>query len=391
VPDKQGRIKVMLILDSMGLGGAQVVVDDFYSTYDRQCFDVCVCVLGKKAQMIRNHDDDRVEPTVLGIAKWSPFCTRRLKEVADKFEPDIIYAHLFKSLVYGARLAKRLGLPLVYHEHNVSRDIAAGKFVARLLYRAKQHYAAQAKKIIACGARAADMLMLRGIGQLGQVHMVPNGIDLDRFKFTDEELVDTRQQVRDELGIPQDVTIICNVGRFNVQKNWPDFFKAAEQAIGDRQDVRLLAVGDGDLLPEMKAVAAGLGIAGHTIFTGFRTDVPRLLVASDLMLFTSGWEGGPLVVQEAMACGVSPISYDVGDTRRMIRNGLDGYVVDQGDVEGLVTYLKMLLDDPDQRRAFRESGRVWAIHEFDYRLMVRRIELVLASARRHPAQPFLVE
>ncbi|MFH1731724.1 MAG: glycosyltransferase [Planctomycetota bacterium] len=390
--ESQRAIKILVVVDSMGLGGAQSLIIDFCAGYDRQCLDVLVCALGKRTDMVERMEQHGAAYRILNIAKWNPFCGRKLRQVAEKFKPDIIYAHLIKSLIAGSMLARHVGVPLVYHEHSdgtirTVKDIAAWALMATILYRFKQRFAGYARSIIACGPKAADRMLSLGFGRSEQVHVVPNGIDLTKFTFSDEERVQIRAEVRDELNIPQEAVVVCNVGRFRSEKNWPEFLRVLADVSGGFPDLRILAVGSGALLEEMKALCSELGIEGRTVFTGFRNDVPRLLLASDIMVCTSVREGNSIAIQEAMVCGVPIVTYDVGETRFAVRENMDGHVVENGNASALADRLRAVLAHPAKRAAYSRSCHERAVGEFDVRVMVRRIELVLANARLDHARP----
>ncbi len=388
----QQPIKILVVVDSMGLGGAQSVIIDFCAGYDRECLDVLVCSLGKRVDMAPRLDNCSVRYKALKFAKWNPFCVDTLRRLAAEFEPDIIYLHLVKSLLAGSRVARKLDIPFVYHEHSdgtirTVKDIAAWGPIAGALYRFKQRFASRANGIIAAGPKAADSMLAVGFGRPDQMRLVPIGIDLTRFEFSDEDRDEARRSVREEFDLPPDAVIICNVGRFRSEKNWPDFFEVVGGAVNGFPDTRVLAVGSGSLLDPTKALCRELGLKDQTVFTGFRDDVPRLFLASDVMAYTSVRDSGPVVVQEAMACGVPVVTYDVGETRAMVRENLDGHVVDNGDTVALTERLGALLADPDKRAACSASCRQRAASEFDVRLMVRRMELVLSNARIRHARP----
>jgi glycosyltransferase involved in cell wall biosynthesis len=126
------------------------------------------------------------------------------------------------------------------------------------------------------------------------------GIDLEPFR---QEV--SREAVRQELGIPKDAPVVGHVGRFTPQKNHAFLLQIAAEVVKMRPDVRFLLVGDGPLRPQIEARARELGIAGNAIFTGVRSDVPRLMLgAMDAFIFPSLWEGLGLVVVEAQAAGL---------------------------------------------------------------------------------------
>ena len=389
-------IKILVVLDAMGLGGAQSLIIDFCSGYDRQCLEVLVCALGKRVNMLPKLEECAVKHKILNFAKWNPFCVSALRKVAAEFEPDMVYAHLFKSLIAGSMVARRLGVPLVFHEHheatlaNVKNAASTGDRFARALYRFKRHFTYRANRIITHGPKIADRMLALNLVKGEQVFVIPHGIDLTKFEFSDEERVEIRRKIRDEFDISEDTVLVCNVGRFAKVKNWPDFLRVIAGAADAGRDLRALAVGNGPLLDDMKALAGELDVADKVIFTGFRSDVSHLFLASDVMVYTSLAESGPLVVEEAMACGVPVLTYDVGETRAMVREDLDGHVVPNGAANQLIEHLRAVLADPAKLSAYAASSLERAFSEFDVRLMVRRMELVLANARINHARPHIL-
>jgi glycosyltransferase involved in cell wall biosynthesis len=385
-------IKILVIVDTMGLGGAQSVLIDFCSNFDRQCLQVLICALGKRRDMVAGLERLSVSHRVLKVGKWNPFVTGKLREIAEDFKPDVIYAHLVKSLIASSRLSRQVGVPLVYHEHSdgsvrTVRDIAAGRLLSKFVWTLKRGAARQAHTIIACGPRAADRMLELGFGSSEQLRVVPHGIDLTKFDFDPDRRLAIRKEVRQEFDIGPEAPLICKVGRFSGVKNWPDFLRAVAAAAESSPELRVLAIGSGPDLSDATALASELGLDDRIHFTGYREDVPDLLTAADLMVYTSLRESGPIVVQEAMACGTPVVTYDVGETRNMIREGQDGYVVGIGEVDHLVAHTRALLGDRAKLIELADSARRRAFAEFDVRLMVRRMELVLENARWHHARP----
>jgi glycosyltransferase involved in cell wall biosynthesis len=390
--NKVHGIKILLIVDTMGLGGAQSVIIDFCSAFDRQCLQVLVCALGTRRDMVEGLERLSVSHRVLKVPKWNPLVGSKLAEIAEDFKPDIIYAHLVKSLIAGSRLSQKIGVPLVYHEHSdgtirTVRDVAAGRLLSKVVWALKRQSARDAHTIIACGPRAADRMLELGFGRAEQIRVVPHGIDLTKFDFDADQRLAMRREIREEFRIDAEVPVICKVGRFTREKNWADFLRVVAAAAESHPDLRILAIGDGAKLDDAKTLAAELGLDDRVHFTGFRRDVPDLLTASDLMVYTSLRESGPIVVQEAMACGVPVATYDVGETRSMIREGVDGHVVQLGEVDHLTEHTRNLLDDRARLMEMSDSVRRRAFAEFDVRLMVRRMELVLENSRWHHARP----
>lgn len=152
---------------------------------------------------------------------------------------------------------------------------------------------------IAPSENAATYMFGRRAYEKQQVLLLNNGLDLSRFAFSNQ----CRLGKRKELGI-DNALLIGHVGRFEKQKNHVFLLNLFSYIQKRKKDVYLLCVGDGALLTNMKMLANTLGIDDHVIFAGLRQDVPELMMAMDVLLFPSLYEGMPNVVIEAETTGL---------------------------------------------------------------------------------------
>jgi glycosyltransferase involved in cell wall biosynthesis len=132
------------------------------------------------------------------------------------------------------------------------------------------------------------------------------GYPLSRF----EEAVDA-EGVRSEFGWPVDSRIIVNIGRFTPQKNHRVVLEATRLVYEQDQRVRLLLVGSGRLRDTVDRLIDDAGLREICATTGGRTDVPRLLLASDAFFLPSLWEGLPGAAMEALAAGLPVVASDI--------------------------------------------------------------------------------
>lgn len=162
------------------------------------------------------------------------------------------------------------------------------------------------------------------------VHLLNNGVDLNVFRFDPE----ARQALQAELGL-EDKLVVGHVGRFNKQKNHAFLLDVFYEIQKKNEDAVLVLVGVGELEAAIRDKAAQRGIADKVIFTGLRSDVPKLLSAMDVLVFPSFHEGMPNVVIEAQATGLPCV---IADT-----------ITRDADITGLVEYLP--LDMPAEQWA----------------------------------------
>lgn len=174
------------------------------------------------------------------------------------------------------------------------------------------------------------------------------GVDLSRF----EAEVD-RNEVRAELGLPQDAPVVITVGEHSKRKNHETVIRALALLDG----VHALFCGVGEREESLKALAQELGIAERMHFLGFRRDVPRLLAASDVFMFPSLQEGLPVSQMEAMAAGLPCVVSDVRGNADLIHQGEGGFLRKPFDHEGFARDIALLLGDPALRESMAQRNR----------------------------------
>ena len=158
------------------------------------------------------------------------------------------------------------------------------------------------------------------------------------------------RDIRREFGLSGEIKLIGMLARVARQKDFMTLAKAAAIVVARRPDVRFLIVGSHERenrghYEEVRRALAMHGVAEHFIFTGFRTDVARLLDALDIFVLSTHFEGLPLVVLEAMAHGLPVVATAVDGIPELVQDGETGLLHAHGDAEQLAAKLLVLLDD----------------------------------------------
>ncbi|MFD9000350.1 glycosyltransferase [Streptomyces sp. NPDC059582] len=154
------------------------------------------------------------------------------------------------------------------------------------------------------------------------LHVIPNGVDLLRFRPDAAR----RVALRAELGIPDAAPVIVFAARYAAMKNVPLFLRAARAWLRDRPDGHVLMCGAGmtAVNPELAAdLADAFGDecppAGRMHLLGVRRDMEVVYAGADVVALTSGWgEAAPLCLIEGMMCGAVPVTTDVGDSAAIV-------------------------------------------------------------------------
>jgi colanic acid/amylovoran biosynthesis glycosyltransferase len=151
---------------------------------------------------------------------------------------------------------------------------------------------------------------------------------------------------------------LISVGRLVEIKAYPLLLEAVAQLRGQGRDVRLTLAGDGPDRSSLEAHARQLGIADRVVFAGWKdqTALRELYLNSDLSVLSSFAEGVPVVLMEAMATGVPCVAPCINGIPELIRDGIDGLLFTASDVQGMVTAIGKLIDDPALRHRMAESS-----------------------------------
>lgn len=239
---------------------------------------------------------------------------RQLKEI----ELDVIHTQTeFGVGLFGMIMAKKLDIPAVHTYHTMYEDychyIYGKKFIdikKKFVKKYSSYFSNKAQKIIVPTAKVKNKLLEYG-GVEKNIFIIPTGIDYNNLKGNTNKL--NLDQLKRQLGIEENDKILLSLGRVAKEKSIDNMLKAMPQIISKREDIKLLIVGAGPELKNLKKLADELNINSHVIFTG---EVPRDNVSSyyklgDLFVNCSTSETQGLTLFEAMSIGLPVVTkYD---------------------------------------------------------------------------------
>ncbi len=364
------RPRILLANDSLNVGGAERVAVDIANSLDPERFDVHFCstrVDGPLHSMI----DPRVPVTILGRkATWDLPKHVTFARHVRAGGIDIVHSHGRGTLKFVA-LTQALGLidvQHVFHDHfgwlHVDRDADAG------LRRALSTIDAY----VGVDARLCNWAATTGGVPEERIHLVRSGVDIDRFDHVDA--VDLRL----ELDLPSDTTVLVMVANFRPQKDHPTLFRAVAELPEDvRQRLRLVVVGsttaDRTYHANCVAMLDRLGIGDVVHLVGTRSDIAGILAGADAGVLSSKNETGPLAILEYMAAGLPFVATDTGEIAAAVKQLGVGFVPPPRDHHEMADALIALMGlDEDGRRAMGARGRSEAEAHFAQDRAVRKIE-----------------
>lgn len=220
---------------------------------------------------------------------------------------DVVHCHFsgYRGFVFKA-VAKIHGVNnIATHAHRTSDEKNSifdcyTKKISQILSRS------MSSQLYACSTMAGDHIF--GTNRNKEIILIPNSVDTDKFlKEIDTNVIN---QYRKEFSIPQSSKVIGHIGRFNIQKNHKFMLQLAKELKEQNVDYRMIFVGDGALLNQIKTEAHDMQLNENVIFAGKREDIDRLIRLFDVMILPSLFEGLPTVAVEAQAAGVPCILSD---------------------------------------------------------------------------------
>lgn len=188
-----------------------------------------------------------------------------------------------------------------------------------------------------------------------------------------------RREVREELELPAGSKLLLTTARFAPAKGYADLLEIVPKVLEEFRDAVFLWAGDGKMRTALEAVVRQRALQRHVRFLGYRTDIDRLLQASDLFVFPSHLEGGcSSSIREAMVHRVPIVCSDAGGIPEVLSHGTHALIFPAKDTDGMLARLCHALRHPTEMRRFAERART-RIEEFSSE---RMLENYLAVLRR---------
>ncbi len=291
-------------------------------------------------------------------------CYRRLNRIYREFSPDIIHSHLWPAARMAAWARKRDNTPHVVHIQDTMNWLASQDFRSRMmrlltrwaLRRLNTHFIAVGK--------AVKEYTLRHLPWIPEnVRVIHNAFDEDTFR----QFRVFRRRTGDQ------VIRFGTAARLVPNKGIDRCLRALAEARIDAAWEYWIA-GDGSQRELWPRMAKELGFGERVRFLGTVTDMSSFYGGLDFYIQPSlSLEGLPLVLVEAMACGLPVIATDVGATRELVRHGVDGLVIPPDDFETMATAIKTLTYNTEMRSKMAESAHRWAWSEFSSTRMVQKV------------------
>ncbi len=297
---KNEPIRVAQIIGKWLGGGVESVVMNYYRHIDRTKiqFDF---ICDEDSTNIPYEEIEKMGGKVILIPPYQKIFKyhKKLKEVLKSGGYKIVHSHINTLSVFSLFAAKCAGVPVrIAHSHSTTNKKEKKKNLLKQVLRPFSKVFAT--DYMCCSELAGRWLFGNKEYDNGNVYLLNNAIDLDKFKYDEEK----RKEKRKELNIEDSTLVIGHVGRFVEQKNHRFLIDIFNEVHKQKENSILLLAGQGPLMEEMKEKVKILEIEDSVKFLGQRNDINELYQAFDVFCLPSLYEGLPVVGVEAQATGL---------------------------------------------------------------------------------------
>jgi len=280
--------------------------------------------------------------------------------------PDVVHAHL----PHAAWLARwsRLAAPvrvLVDTLHSTSTGTLGRRFGYRLSRWLPDRVTAVSVAVAQAHLQARMVTETR-------LAVLPNGVDLATWK-PDAEV---RNAFRRVLGL-QGKFLWFAAGRLDPVKDYGTLLQAM---VDVPEAANLVIAGSGPMENELRRLSDELGLEDRVQFLGFEPNVLRWMLVANGFVLASRWEGLPMVVLEAAACGVPAVATDVPGTHEVVVDGKTGLLAAEGSAKALAQAMTRMMEMPgEERRAMGEQARQFVLERYSLDAALDRWEALYAE------------
>ncbi len=355
-------MKILHIIDSLGLGGAQTVIKGIFES-QKSNQDIFLYALRKRETNIKvSHQNVIIYDSQ---KKYSLKPIKELKSLIEKEKISILHCHLFRSQVFGYILKKRYfpKIKLIFHEHG---EIFQNHFIYDMFMK-------KAKGVvdlfIAVSKSTKEELVKKAHIKPDKIKVLYNFVDLKRFNPKKIKLNVKRE--KEVLGIIKKDFVIGFVGRLNKVKGCEYLIKALPSL---DFSYKVLIVGDGPERKRLGKLVNNLKLSKRVLFLGFVHQPEKIYKIMDLLIIPSLSEASPMSLLEARALKIPVIASNIKQIKEILPNNL---LFDKGDFLEIAEKIKIFKKHlKSLRKKFEQSIK---INDYSLKKYVGSLKIIYKS------------
>lgn len=363
------KIRILHIQETIGGGGVERRRLSLAKHLDKTQFEqkfICTFAKGNIPDEIRAEGFD-----VLAIGRLkSPFDWkqhRKVQKIIEEYQPDIIHGAVFEGVTMAAINGWLKKVPVIIIEE--TSDPINRSWRGNLLMKL---FSKLATKVVGVSEAVTEQYLKQKLHLSNRnVVLINNGVKLPR-EVSAEEIYDANEK----WGIRKNDFVIGSVGRMlsDANKRFSDLIKAFAKFAEEKENVKLLLIGDGPERKFYEALAKDLCVSQKVIFTGYQPDVYLFYNLMNVFSLVSRNESFGLVLAEAMLCKLPIIATKVGGMKYIVDDGITGFLVGPMDVASITDKMELLFQTPVLLKEMGNSGFIKAKREYTESIYIKKIE-----------------
>ena len=228
--------------------------------------------------------------------------------------------------------------------------------------------------VVACSNSVGSSFLRDQPTLQGRLTVIPNGIG---FVTPPERNPEEVARLKSELKLQPSTQVIAAMGRFVEQKGYRYLIQGFSRMPPDlREGSQLLLLGEGPMEQGLKELARSLELADRVVFGGYRQDIAEILRITDVVAFSSLWEGLPIALLEAMAAKKCIVATDIESFRDVVESNHEALLALPRDPTSLGSALARVLSDKNLRAELSGRARERYLRDFTAAKMVRSYEIL---------------
>lgn len=363
------KIRILHVLDSLHLGGAQEVVLTLVRGADVTRYHHEVATLHGRGVYWERMAAAQIPLHSLSPSKYLPLYLPRLAALLRSGDFDILHCHLGASNIIAKPLGRSLGVPhIISHDH--TNDLNRQNHRCLFLL---DRWANQSADWFIAVSESCRRFLIEAEGlPSGKITLVPNAIDTAHYAPGFFE----RDEARRELGLGRDDLVVAGVGRLNPQKNFGLFLEILAGLHERFPRLRGILAGTGPEEAMLREQTQALGLNGLVQFAGYLPDTRKVYAATDVLLMPSRFEGLPMTLLEAMASAVPVVASALDGMAEVIHEGEDGFLCPPGETATFQPAVADLLQDATLRERIGQAARQTVMARYGAPRMIQQIEAI---------------
>lgn len=368
------KIKILHIQETIGSGGVERRRLSLAKHLDKTIFEqkfICTKAVGNIPEEIRA---EGFEVLPIGLLKspldWKQH--KKVQKIIDEYQPDIIHGAVFEGVTMTAINGWLKKVPVIVLEE--TSDPINRSWKGNLLMK---FFSKLSDNVIGVSEAVTGEYLNGKLGLSDKKAItINNGVALPR-KVNPEEIAEAKKK----WGISKKGFVIGSIGRMNQDshKRVSDLIKAFATFSKEKENVKLLLVGEGQEKPGYEKLAHELNISEKVIFTGYQSDVALFYQIMDVFVLVSAREAFGLVLAEAMLNHLPVIATRVGGMKYIVKDKETGFLVEPMNVTQISEKLELLYQNPKLREEMGEKGLERAMKEYTEEVYVEKIRNLYQS------------